>query len=112
MREINVKDAKKWSDEEAEQNLAYLRQRARDAEVAQILEARGEDPDVPAEPTQEPVDPNDPSVLDGMSAQDVADWVGEDQGRAQVAYDREQAQDSPRKGLSEHLLKIVNGEDS
>jgi hypothetical protein len=47
-------------------------------------------------------------VPDGTSAE-VLSWVGDDKGRAQAALDKENADESPRKGLTGELEKLLEG---
>jgi hypothetical protein len=67
------------------------------------------------EPTADPVsedapEPEEEPVPDGTSAE-VLQWVGDDQGKAQRALDKEQADDKPRVGLTGELEKILAAED-
>lgn len=112
-KEINVEDATEWDDEEAEYNVAYLQARNRYDEANAILEARGEDKGpVPedtsvqleggVEPAAAPA-----SELEGMTVDEVLDWVDEDAVRAAQALAHENEQDKPRKGVVEELEALL-----
>lgn len=45
--------------------------------------------------------------LDGMTAEEVLDWVGDDPARAAEALEHEQSQSKPRKNLSSALEGLV-----
>lgn len=98
-KEINVEEAADWSDEEAAYNITYLEQRNRYDEAQAVRDARG-DGGSKAEPTSS-------HPLEGLSAQDVMDWVKEDVDRAREALEFEGTQDEQRKGLTERLTKMV-----
>lgn len=53
-------------------------------------------------------DPN--AVPDGTTAEVLA-WVGDDEARAQAALDKENADESPRKGLTSELEKILEADE-
>lgn len=91
-KEINVEEAKKWSNEEAEANLSYLRQREMNKEVARIEELRG----VESAPSDDGIDVSD------MNVDEVLDWVGDDLDRARQALDAENM-DKGRTTLVEAL---------
>jgi len=58
--------------------------------------------------SEEDEDKSDDSepVPDGTTAE-ILRWVGDDQGRAQRALDKEQAEDRPRSGLTGELKQIL-----
>jgi hypothetical protein len=62
-----------------------------------------------ATPQQETTVPETMSadVVPNGTAPEVLAWVNGDKARAQAAYDKEQAQPTPRKGLSNELLEII-----
>jgi hypothetical protein len=49
-------------------------------------------------------------VPDGTTAEVLA-WVGDDKERAQAALDKENADESPRKGLTGELEKLLEDEE-
>jgi hypothetical protein len=55
------------------------------------------------EPASEP-------VPDGSTAE-ILRWVGTDKQRAQAAFDKEQADDRPRHGLTGELKKVLSSSD-
>lgn len=101
-KEIDVQEAPSWNEEEAAYNIKYLEDRNRYDEAQAVRDARGNGKAAPQQGTH---------PLDGLSAQDVMDWVGEDVERAAQALDYEGKQDEPRKGLSERLTKMVEEDE-
>ena len=49
-------------------------------------------------------------VPDGTTAEVLA-WVGDDKERAQAALDKENADESPRKGLTGELEKLLEDDE-
>lgn len=110
MKEINVEDAKKWDDEEAAYNVQYLQSRSRYDEANAILAARGEDAGPTPEDTSIQLEGGaEPaaSELDGMTVDEVLDWVDDDPVRAAQALAHENDQDKPRKGVVEELEALL-----
>lgn len=101
-KEINVEEAASWDDDEATYNLTYLEQRDRFKDAARVRELRGDG---------EGEAPQSSHPLDGLSAQDVMDWVGDDEDRAAVALQFEGEQEEPRKGLTARLEKMTETDD-
>lgn len=106
MKDINIEEAASWSDEEAAENLAWLRDRPwRYDEVNRILELRGGEPDPPAGEG----DPEQPSGFDFNSTKkEVLEWVGDDAERAEQALEAEQSKgDDARVTLVEALEELA-----
>lgn len=72
-----------------------------------------------APPAPEPVAEEQPQVEEEQVEEEVPEgttaeilgWVGDDQDRAQAALDKEEEDDSPRKGLTSELSKILGNDE-
>lgn len=114
MKEINVEEAASWSQEEADYNIMYLSQRAKDDEIARIRAIRGGEVDPePVEVQAEVLEDEGNGMPDfaHMKADDVLDWVGDDTVRAGQAYSAEMERDKPRKGVVEELEALMEGDE-
>lgn len=74
----------------------------------------GPGPDAPETPAQTPEElagELTPGGLPDGTVDEVVAWVGNDQARAQLALDAEQAKDSPRKTAVAALEQVLGIED-
>jgi hypothetical protein len=94
-KEIDVKAAKDWDDEEAALNIKYLRDRGRDAEADEAVAARGGEPSASGE-----------GVPSG-TVDEVLAWVGDDTERAKQALDAEEESEKPRVSLMDSLESML-----
>lgn len=102
--EYDVDEASSWSEEDAQRIVDYLFARGGDVEgsdkfelIQKINENRGSE----VAPTGE-YDPASANV------DQVKAWVGEDEAKAQEAYDAETAKDKPRQTLVDWLEENFN----
>lgn len=108
-KKIDVRAAAEWSEETAQRHLQYLRERDRMAEVNTILDARENRTEEQVKNEQND-EPGSDLWFETANAQQVAEWVGADDGRAQHALEKEQAKLKPREGLVTRLRKISAGQ--
>lgn len=93
---VDLADVEDLEDEEYAGLVAYAKQwdsPKQDEWVSKIQEARGE----------EPTSSEGGHELDGLTAEEVLAWVGDDPARAGEALEHEQSQRKPRKNLSSTL---------
>lgn len=111
-KQVNVEEAASWSKEEYEDNIAYLSDRMMWEDVSRAKAVRGGvEPQDDTPQVQDQVDglpPSEAEEIQGMNAQQVLEWVGDDQGRANLALAIENQKEEPRKKLSERLGELAN----
>lgn len=111
-KQINVEEAASWDQAEYEDNIAYLQDRMRWEDVSRIKAVRGgAEPQDETPQVQEQVDglpDSEAEEIKEMTAQQVLDWVGDDQSRANLALAVENQKSEPRKKLSERLGELAN----
>ena len=89
--------------------IAHASDRPRKPKKASVGTARPSVPSGKNGPSGPSGPPTRADVPDGTSAE-VLDWVGEDMQRAQIALNKERANDEPREALVTKLQKILSPE--
>ena len=129
-KEINVLEAKDWSDDEAAENMKYLESRGNTYAMEEVLKARGSSweeysqapaPEVFPQPDEDasdrgmqgssypvPAESGDGGDVPDGTVKEVLDWVGDDKSRAEAALEAEDEKgDDARVSLVEKLEAIV-----
>jgi hypothetical protein len=103
-KKFDVTKAASWTQEETDEAIEYFTTRSNYYQLDRIAQFRGEA--ASPEPESQP-GPSGEIDLDDATVEQVLEWVGEDKGRAQVALDKENEFEKPRKTLVEPLEELL-----